>query len=196
MARQNAGIYRELLQTQSIPCEDTIARDINRTYPKHHLFTANNALGQSALANVLSAYSLHDPDVGYCQGMAFLSAMFLSYMPEEQSFWHIVACLNHKRYDLASIYRPGMPKVGEIVYVFEKLMMQHLPRVTLHLEKEGVHPTTYLSQVGDRILSSAASKSDFSGSSLYLRIVFPLTLSRAYGISFCMKDGRLFIAWH
>lgn len=147
MAMHNPGVYRELLQTIDIPCEDSIARDIGRTFPKHYLFHAKNSLGQGALMNVLKAYSLHDPDVGYCQGMAFLSAMFLSYIPEEQSFWHLVACLNHKRYDLANIYRPGMPKVGELVFVFERLMALYIPRVAVHLREEGLHPTTYLSQV-------------------------------------------------
>ncbi|CCI40039.1 hypothetical protein ABG067_001143 [Albugo candida] len=146
MAMHNPGVYRELLQTIDIPCEDSIARDIGRTFPKHYLFHAKNSLGQGALMNVLKAYSLHDPDVGYCQGMAFLSAMFLSYIPEEQSFWHLVACLNHKRYDLANIYRPGMPKVGELVFVFERLMALYIPRVAVHLREEGLHPTTYLSQ--------------------------------------------------
>lgn len=146
MLINNPGVYHDFLQFKSAPCEETIARDIGRTFPKHYLFNERSSLGQCALMNVLRAYSLHDPEVGYCQGMGFLSAMFLSYMPEEQSFWHLVACLNHKRYDLANLYRPRMPKVPELIFVFEKLMHQLMPLVAKHLEAEGLHPTMYLTQ--------------------------------------------------
>jgi hypothetical protein len=146
MMLNNPGVYRDFLQAQRIPCEETIARDIGRTFPKHYLFHDRASVGQCALMNVLKAYSLHDPEVGYCQGMGFLTAMFLSYMPEEQSFWHLVACLNHKRYDLAGLYRPRMPKVPEVMFVFERLLATHLPVLARHLESEGMHPTMYLTQ--------------------------------------------------
>lgn len=29
------------------------------------------------------AYSLYNPEVGYCQGMGFITALMLCYMPEE-----------------------------------------------------------------------------------------------------------------
>ena len=35
------------------------------------------------LTNVLLAYSSYRPEVGYCQGMGFITAMFLMYMTEE-----------------------------------------------------------------------------------------------------------------
>lgn len=146
MMLNNPGGFRELLLKPECKSEDSILRDIGRTFPKHYLFHDSNSLGQHALLNVLRAYALHDPEVGYCQGMGFLSALFLSYMPEEQAFWHLVACLNHKRYDLANVYRPRMPKVPEVIYIFEQLMRELLPQLSAHLEREGLHPTMYLSQ--------------------------------------------------
>lgn len=142
----NPGVFRAFLLVKDVPCEETIARDIGRTFPRHYLFNERDSMGQCALMNVLKAYSLHDPEVGYCQGMGFLSAMFLSYMPEEQSFWHLVACLNHKRYDMADLYRPRMPKVPEVIFIFEGLMQTHMPQLAAHLENEGLHPTMYLTQ--------------------------------------------------
>lgn len=38
------------------------------------------------LTNVLLAYSAYREDVGYCQGMGFITAMFLMYMTEEVCF--------------------------------------------------------------------------------------------------------------
>ncbi|RHZ38924.1 hypothetical protein DYB26_013747, partial [Aphanomyces astaci] len=67
MMKNNPCMYRDLLATPHAPCEDTISRDIGRTFPKHHLFKDATSLGQGALMNVLRAYSVYDPNVGYCQ---------------------------------------------------------------------------------------------------------------------------------
>jgi hypothetical protein len=128
--------------------QDTIERDIHRTFPRHNLFyeaersyglvpsisdidpkggfcdpelaaiilnlesdikiTASGGAkervtnhgnanqtpgGQAALRRVLRAYSYHDPDVGYCQGMNFIAGMFLTLMSEEEAFWLLVGTL-------------------------------------------------------------------------------------------------------
>ena len=44
-------------------------------------------MGQRQLMNVLKAYSVHNPDVGYCQGMGFIAGLLLLHMQEEDSFW-------------------------------------------------------------------------------------------------------------
>ena len=62
---------------------ETIERDISRTFPRHAMFAQEGGIGQSALMRVLRAYAAYDQKVGYCQGMGFIAAMFLSYMPEE-----------------------------------------------------------------------------------------------------------------
>jgi len=46
--------------------------------------------GQALLRRVLRSYSLYDKDLGYCQGMNFVTAMFLMYMSEEDAFWMLV----------------------------------------------------------------------------------------------------------
>jgi len=46
--------------------------------------------GQSRLRRVLKAYSTYDREIGYCQGMNFIAAMFLTLMSEEQAFWMLV----------------------------------------------------------------------------------------------------------
>ena len=49
--------------------------------------------GQASLRRVLKAYSVRDQDVGYCQGMNFIAGMFLTFMPEEESFWLLAGML-------------------------------------------------------------------------------------------------------
>ena len=55
----------------------TIRRDIARTYPEHDFFKKKDGVGQEALFNVMKAYSIHDREVGYCQGSAFIVGLLL-----------------------------------------------------------------------------------------------------------------------
>ncbi|KAH9645373.1 hypothetical protein HF086_011137 [Spodoptera exigua] len=48
-----------------------------RTFPKHSYFASALGPGQLALYNILKAYSLLDPDVGYCQGLSFVAGVLL-----------------------------------------------------------------------------------------------------------------------
>ena len=59
-----------------------INNDLDRTFPRHELFRKKQGDGQNQLYNVLYAYACHDQEVGYCQGMGFLAALFLMYYTE------------------------------------------------------------------------------------------------------------------
>ena len=67
--------------------EETIIKDLDRTYPSCQLFTDKYGNGQRKLYKILSCYSLYNKEVGYVQGMGFLVALFLIYMDEESSFF-------------------------------------------------------------------------------------------------------------
>jgi len=64
-------MYSQLL-LESSPYDKIIQRDLARTFPGVELFKEENGHGQTMLWNVLKAYSLYDPLVGYCQGLGFL----------------------------------------------------------------------------------------------------------------------------
>ena len=40
-------------------------------------------LGQQSLQNVLKAISITQPNMGYCQGLNFVAALFLIYLNDE-----------------------------------------------------------------------------------------------------------------
>lgn len=42
---------------------------------------------KGALRRVLAAYALHNPTVGYCQGMNFIAGCLLLFMGEEDTFY-------------------------------------------------------------------------------------------------------------
>lgn len=66
---QSPGYYHRLLEGESSSSlDEAIRTDLNRTFPDNVMFrkTADPCL-QKTLYNVLLAYGLHNPDVGYCQ---------------------------------------------------------------------------------------------------------------------------------
>jgi hypothetical protein len=67
----------------------------------------------AALARCLSA------QVGYCQGMGFITAMFLSYLPEEDTFFLLLSLMNFPPHSLTGLYSPGLPKVRVLEYQLE-----------------------------------------------------------------------------
>lgn len=55
---------------------------IGRTFPNHTYFMSPFGPGQLALYNLLKAYSLLDPEVGYCQGLCFVAGVLLLHVSE------------------------------------------------------------------------------------------------------------------
>ena len=51
--------------------------DADRTFPHHPYFKKSSGRGQTALYNVLKAYSVLDKEVGYCQGLGFIAGLFV-----------------------------------------------------------------------------------------------------------------------
>jgi len=79
--------------------------------------------------------------------MGFIAAMFLSYMPEEDAFFLLLSLLQFEPHKLAGLYAPGMPMVGLLHFQFHELVKKKLPKLSKHLEKHGLHPTIFASQV-------------------------------------------------
>jgi hypothetical protein len=68
--------FQRLLPLSS-PFEKLIQRDLARTFPSHPFFADAGGRGQEGLFNVVKAYSLFDPEVGYCQGISFVAGPLL-----------------------------------------------------------------------------------------------------------------------
>lgn len=54
-----------------------IERDTSRTFPDEERFTGRGHSGQQSLYNIVNAYSVYDPEIGYCQGIAFVAGALL-----------------------------------------------------------------------------------------------------------------------
>eukprot|EP00013_Stygamoeba_regulata_P011622 CAMPEP_0177681136 /NCGR_PEP_ID=MMETSP0447-20121125/30549_1 /TAXON_ID=0 /ORGANISM="Stygamoeba regulata, Strain BSH-02190019" /LENGTH=535 /DNA_ID=CAMNT_0019190521 /DNA_START=163 /DNA_END=1770 /DNA_ORIENTATION=- len=139
----NPGLFASLV-AQPSPFEAQINRDISRTFPTHVMFRESGGMGQTLLFNVLKAYSVYDKEVGYCQGMAFIVALFLLYMPEEDAFLMLIRVCQH--YELNGFFLPGFPLLHKYFHLHEQSMCLVVPGLTSHLQSEMVGASMYAFQ--------------------------------------------------
>ncbi|TCD71202.1 GTPase-activating protein [Steccherinum ochraceum] len=135
--------YLRLLKEPSTH-EKAINRDLGRTFPHHAFFTDGHGIGQENLFNVLKAYSLYDPQVGYCQGLPFVVAILLLNMPDEEAFCLLVRMMHS--YDIRGHFLPEMPKLTLRLFQFDRLVEEILPVLHVHFIRQGIKSTMYCSQ--------------------------------------------------
>ncbi|KAF8200794.1 rab-GTPase-TBC domain-containing protein [Pholiota molesta] len=135
--------YLRLLKETSTH-EKAITRDLGRTFPHHDFFTDGQGIGQENLFNVLKAYSLYDPVVGYCQGLPFIVAILLLNMPDEEAFSLLVRLMSV--YDLQGHFLPEMPKLQLRLFQFDRLVEELLPVLHVHFLRQGVKSSMFCSQ--------------------------------------------------
>ncbi|RDB25076.1 GTPase-activating protein GYP5 [Hypsizygus marmoreus] len=135
--------YLKLLKGTSVH-EKAITRDLGRTFPHHDFFTDGQGIGQENLFNVLKAYSLYDPQVGYCQGLPFVVAILLLNMPDEEAFSLLVRLMYV--YDLRGHFLPEMPKLQLRLFQFDRLIEELLPVLHIHFLRQGIKSSMFCSQ--------------------------------------------------
>ncbi|KAG8199394.1 hypothetical protein JTE90_000262 [Oedothorax gibbosus] len=135
-------LYTDYLKSAS-PCEKVIIRDIARTYPEHEFFREKDGPGQESLFNVMKAYSLHDREVGYCQGSAFIVGLLLLQMPEEDAFVVMVRLMED--YRLREMYKPSMAELGLCMYQLECIVQEQIQELHMHFQAQSFHTSMYAS---------------------------------------------------
>ncbi|XP_072239378.1 TBC1 domain family member 1 isoform X2 [Leuresthes tenuis] len=132
--------YKELLK-QLTSQQHAILIDLGRTFPTHPYFQAQLGAGQLSLYNILKAYSLLDPEVGYCQGLSFIAGVLLLHMGEEDAF----NMLKFLMYDigLRKQYRPDMIILQIQMYQLSRLLHDYHRDLHGHLEQQEIGPSLY-----------------------------------------------------
>ncbi|EME83107.1 uncharacterized protein MYCFIDRAFT_106564, partial [Pseudocercospora fijiensis CIRAD86] len=134
--------YERLLGEKS-PYEGIINKDVGRSFPGVELFRDAEGDGQKMLGRVLQCFSLHDKDIGYCQGLGFLVGPLLMNMGEREAFCVLVRLMDH--YSLRPSFLPSLSGLHMRIYQFSSLLKQHHPKLHEHLAHLGIEPA-YLSQ--------------------------------------------------
>ncbi|KAF8977420.1 hypothetical protein BGZ46_007407 [Entomortierella lignicola] len=136
------GYYKELLSRQSLEscqCWGDIEMDLHRTFPTNVLFGPGGQ-GIDKLKHILLAYSLHNPTVGYCQGMNLLAGtLLLTNNSEEEAFWILTSMLGRHLPEDYFTQQLLSPQADQ--RVLKELVQEIMPRLSLHFQEMNVDLT-------------------------------------------------------
>ena len=136
-SKEFEDIYYTLLDTPS-PHEMSIRRDLQRTnfIPKERF---------DSLFNVMKVYSIYGPDVGYTQGMGFITTPLLLNCENEADALGLLIVLM-KNYNLRDLFLSEMPGLMLLLYQFDRLLEENSPMLYNHLSREGIRSSMYATQ--------------------------------------------------
>ena len=129
------------LKSQLTSHQHAILIDLGRTFPNHGYFSGDLGPGQCGLFNILKAYSILDPEVGYCQGLPFCVGMLLMHTDEESAFSllkHLMFNEGYRKY-----FKPDMSGLQVSLYQLTRLLAEVYPKVYKKLDQLEVDPSLY-----------------------------------------------------
>ncbi len=119
--------------------EGLIIKDVNRTFSSMKLFLQNPVTGSNKLFNVLKVYSLYDPDVGYTQGMSFISDMILMIFDDDEALaWTVFVKILSVCSDWRRMFGENTPKLFEVSKNLRAWIKKDLPKVHSKLNEHNV----------------------------------------------------------
>eukprot|EP00928_Gymnodinium_smaydae_P037483 TRINITY_DN26008_c0_g3_i1.p1 TRINITY_DN26008_c0_g3~~TRINITY_DN26008_c0_g3_i1.p1 ORF type:complete len:581 (-),score=120.94 TRINITY_DN26008_c0_g3_i1:158-1861(-) len=98
--------------------------------------TGVGELQMAQLRNVLRAFAVRNPQIGYCQSMNFISKTLLLYNDEERTFW--ILCSLIEDVLPAGLYTPTMSGLRADLAVLDALIGEYLPGLKGHLVRKGI----------------------------------------------------------
>ena len=107
-----------------------IIKDLTRTFPKDNYFK-QNCIGYNMLFDVLNAYAIYNPKIGYTQGMNFIVGKLIKFFKEEKSsFLYLDAII--KRLNFESFI--GINNVlSEKMEILIDLLLEYSPEISNYL---------------------------------------------------------------
>ncbi|KAK5079180.1 hypothetical protein LTS08_003669 [Lithohypha guttulata] len=137
------GYYEDLVARSNDDSEmeadilQQIQADVKRTLKDNVFFRDASAPGAQRLEELLRAYSLHNPRIGYCQGMNLITAsLLLICATPEDCFWLLVAIID---YILPSGYFDQNLLVARAdQIVLREYVAEVLPKLDAKLQELGV----------------------------------------------------------
>ncbi|XP_060118100.1 uncharacterized protein LOC132589394 [Heteronotia binoei] len=149
---ENEGKYEKMKEQAKIFSSEIkqIDLDVNRTFRNHIMFRDRYGVKQQALFHVLSAYSVYNTEVSYCQGMSQIAAILLMYLNEEDAFWALAQLLTNQRHAMHGFFIPGFPKLQRFQAHHEAILGKLFPKLKKHMDKEqmstGIYTTKWFLQ--------------------------------------------------
>lgn len=134
-AQQHDRLHGKERSTECIPF------DLPRTFPTLAFFHEGGPLHEDC-ARILEAYTFFRPDIGYVQGMTFLAAVLLLYLPAYSAFVGLCNLLNAP--SVLGLYRLEPSAVQCRANVFRELCGTQMPAVARVLDEAGLTAEMFL----------------------------------------------------
>ncbi|KAJ6647677.1 USP6 N-terminal-like protein [Pseudolycoriella hygida] len=142
---ENKDVYPKMLRLARQWSTEArqIDSDVNRQFREHIDYRQRYSIKQKSLFNILTAYSMYNTEVGYCQGMSGVAGVLLMYMNEEEAFWALCTILSDKRYAMHGLYIEGFPKLTRFLAHHDKIIAKFLPKLKQHFDKYNLDSILY-----------------------------------------------------
>eukprot|EP00911_Craspedida_sp_UC1_P001912 UC1_evm1s1469 len=75
--------------------------------------------------------------------MAYVAAVLLMHMEEEEAFWALAAMMDKEPY-LKDFYSPSLSRVQGEALTFQGIVARRMPDLSHHMASLGVHPLMYV----------------------------------------------------
>lgn len=132
-ASKDRMYYRQMVEIGRNSSDyNQIDIDLARTFPDNIWLRTEEA--HNMLRRVLLAYSMHNPSVGYCQGLNYLAGMLLLVLQkhEERAFWILVSLLDEGiLYE--DMFSRNLVGVHVEMQSLAELVAEKMPKLAHHL---------------------------------------------------------------
>ena len=134
-------LMKELEKNKS----DLIYRDIKRTFPLHNYSSVNKNKKQThenSLYNVLKAFWNIDDEIGYCQGMNYITGFLLMITDfnEKNTFFLLISIFSNtfikrkkNNFSFRGLYFEEFPLLYFFIFIFDDLLSIYIPKLKKHL---------------------------------------------------------------
>ncbi|CAL1264287.1 unnamed protein product [Larinioides sclopetarius] len=142
---EQEGKYEEMVKQARLHSTDIkqIDLDVNRTFRNNIMFRERYGPKQQSLFQVLSAYSVYNVEIGYCQGMSQIAGLLLMFMNDEEAFWALSVLMTDRKHAMHGFFIPGFPKLKRFQEHHDKLLAKYIPKLKKRLDKFGIHSSLY-----------------------------------------------------
>lgn len=131
--------YQELIAMNECQFDKDIRADTDRPTPGVENLEDPEVMQawRTKLYNVLRAYALYDPEVGYCQGMNCIAAFILQTVRDESAAFQMLATVMGKL-DARSLFTRDFSRLTTCLCQFDNLVSTCLPDVYALLTKHSL----------------------------------------------------------
>lgn len=142
---QHPGVYQKMLGLARKWSTEVrqIDSDVNRQFRDHVYYRERYSVKQKSLFYVLTAYSMYNMELGYCQGMAGVAGILLMYMDEEQAFWALSTFMSDPKYAMHGLFVEGFPKLTRFLAHHDRILAKFLPKLHRHFAKHSLDAILY-----------------------------------------------------